>query len=118
MVFCIWRNRHAKPNLPVREDETPVYTWNQMYLNLCLTCSKDYIYRRNNDIVWKKFITALMKATPNSIGKVEIPLEDKSITFTATHLAEVQEIFKAQGWGRKAPERKPKLGKSIENQTE
>ena len=30
--------------------------------------------------------------------------------------AEVQEILKTQGWGRKSPKRVPKLGKSIEDQ--
>lgn len=97
---------------------TPAYAWNQMYLNLCLTCSKDYIYMRYNDIIWGGFIAAIMKADPNSAGKIEIPIGDKSITFTATHIAEIQEIFKTQGWGNKAPKRIPKLGKSVEDQTE
>ncbi len=43
---------------------------------------------------------------------------DETITFTATHLAEIQEIFKNQGWGAKAPKRKPVLGNSVDNEVE
>lgn len=99
-------------------EKTPAYAWNQMYLNLCLTCSKDYIFMRYNDIIWNDFITEIMKVNPTGAGKFEIPIGDSTITFTATHLAEVQEIFRVQGWGKKAPKRVPKLGKSIEDQTE
>ena len=33
-----------------------------------------------------------------------------------THIAEVQEILKTQGWGRKSPKRVPKLGKWYTNE--
>ena len=96
-------------------EKTPAYAWNQMHLNLCLNCSKDYTYMRNNNVIWNSFIDAIMEVDPESAGKIEIPIGDKSITFTATHIAEVQEIFKTQGWGEKAPKRVPKLGYSEED---
>ena len=99
-------------------EKAPAYAWNQMYLNLCLTCSKDYISMRYNDIVWGEFINAIMAVKPSTAGKFEVPIGNSTITFTATHIAEVQEILKTQGWGKKAPKRVPKLGKSIEDQTE
>lgn len=99
-------------------EKAPAYAWNQMYLNLCLTCSKDYISMRYNDIVWGEFINAIMAVKPSTAGKFEVPIGNSTITFTATHIAEVQEILKTQGWGRKSPKRVPKLGKSIEDQIE
>ena len=51
-------------------------------------------------------------------GRYDIPIGDQVISFTAAHLAEVQEIFKAQGWPDRTPKRMPKLGKSVEDQTE
>ena len=41
---------------------------------------------------------------------------DYGYAYFITHIAEVQEILKTQGWGRKSPKRVPKLGKSIEDQ--
>lgn len=93
-------------------EKNPAYAWGQMYLCLCLHCSKDYISLRNNDVVWGNFIDKIMSANVLGNGVIEIPIADRTIAFTATHLAEVQEIFKAQGWGDKAPKRKPRLGKS------
>lgn len=56
-----------------------------------------------------------MSVNPKGGGVVKIPIADKKIAFTATHLAEIQEIFKVQGWGNNAPKRKPILGKSTED---
>lgn len=36
--------------------KNPQYGWKQMYLSLCLECSKDYTLLRNNDTVWEPFI--------------------------------------------------------------
>ena len=94
-------------------EKLPAYAWSQMYLNLCLTCSKDYIELRNNDALWGQFIAGIMKTNPLSADHFDIRIGDSTITFTATHLAEVQEILKQEGWGNKAPKRKPKLGKST-----
>ena len=57
-----------------------------------------------------------MSTDVSTAGSFEIPIGDQTITFTAIHLAEVQEIFKNQGWGNNAPTRKPKLGSSVEDE--
>jgi hypothetical protein len=58
-----------------------------MYLSLCLKCSKDFILLRNIDSVWNDFIARILT---QNVENVEIPIGDKRITFTATHLAEIQ----------------------------
>ena len=87
-----------------------------MYLSLCLRCSKDYILLRNNEVVWRKFIDEIMSADAAEDGAIDISIDDRTISFTATHLAEIQEIFKTQGWGKNAPKREPKLGRSEGNE--
>ena len=97
-------------------EKLPAYAWSQMYLNLCLTCSKDYIELRNNNALWGQFIAGIMNTNPMNADCFDIRIGDSTITFTATHLAEVQEILKQEGWGKKAPKRKPKLGDSREDE--
>ena len=93
-------------------EKNPSYAWEQMYFSLCVHCSKDYILLRHSDVVWKNFISQIVSANVMESGVVEIPIADRIIAFTATHLAEIQEIFDAQGWGVTAPKRKPIMGKS------
>ena len=118
MSFC----QMCKKKYPKRYTERnsieklPAFAWAQMHLNLCLNCSKDYILRRNNDVLWNKFITAILSANPLGRGTVDIPIGDKTVTFTATHLAEVREILRTEGWGKNAPQRKPELGTSPEDE--
>lgn len=77
-------------------EKKPKYAWEQLYLCLCLKCSKDYVYLRNNDTIWKEFIRQIRYADVMESGVIEIPIGDRTITFTATHLAEIQEILKEQ----------------------
>ena len=97
-------------------EKNPAYAWEQMYLSLCLQCSKDYILLRNNNVIWKQFIDCIMNVDVLADSVFEIPIGGKTVTFTATHLAEIQEIFKNEGWGDKAPKRKPIKGKSIDDE--
>ncbi len=97
-------------------EKNPVYAWEQMYLSLCLNCSKDYILLRNNDIIWERFVREIMRANVLSGGVIDVPIGSDGIFFTATHLAEVQEIFKNEGWGANAPKRRPKLGTSADDE--
>ena len=87
-------------------------------MNLCLTCSKDYKLLRGNDVIWQQFVNGIMKADALSCGAVEIPIGGASIAFTATHIAEVQEIFRSEGWGEKAPVRKPIKGNSVDDEVD
>ena len=118
--FCQMCRRLTSRRYIERNDieRNPAYAWEQMYLCLCLNCSKDYILLRNNEEIWKQFLHRIMGADPMHSGIVEIPLGDGNITFTSVHLAEVQEIFKNEGWGEDAPKRKPKMGHSINDEDE
>ena len=72
----------------------PKFGWEQMYLCLCLTCSKDYTLLRNNKTIWKKFIEEIKNANVEDRENVEIEIGgSQSITFTGTHLAEIQAIL-------------------------
>lgn len=116
--FCQMCKRLTPHRYIERNDieRNPAYAWKQMYLNLCLNCSKDYKLLRNNEVIWQQFLSNIMRINPMTDGVFEVPIGGASITFTATHLAEVQEIFKTEGWGDKAPKRKPILGKSEKDE--
>ena len=73
---------------------------------------------KNNDTIWQQFVQSIMRANPLNEGSVEIKIGGESVTFTATHLAEVQEIFRNESWGGKAPKRKPVLGKTEDDEGE
>ena len=72
----------------------PRYYWEQTRVALCLECSKIFKGIRENDSVRNRFMEDLMKANAITDMPVEIPIGDRTITFTQTHLAEVQEILK------------------------
>jgi len=77
----------------------PDYYFRQLRVSLCLECSKKFEMLRNNVRVRKTFIEAIMKTQIyQDQGAVDIPIGDEEvITFTAKHLAEIQEIFYAKG---------------------
>lgn len=116
--FCQMCKRLTPKRYIERNDieKNPVYAWEQMHLNLCLNCSKDYKLLRNNEAVWRRFVKEIMAANVMHVGAIEIPIGEGSVTFTATHLAEIQEIFKNEGWGENAPRRKPILGRSVNDE--
>lgn len=76
--------------------KSPKYAWEQMYLSLCLNCSKDYILLRNNSEVWKKFIGNILNEDIEDEETVRIPIGNKELAFTAIHLAEIQAIFELE----------------------
>lgn len=75
----------------------PKYYWEQMQLNLCLKCSKDYILLRKEYSYYNEFIQNIRNADVESDDTVAISIGDKEITFTSAHLAEVQAILKIDG---------------------
>ena len=94
--FCqmcrkLYPNRYIERN---DIEKVPSFAWNQMYLSLCLQCSKDFVLMRNNNTIWERFIKDIKNANVLNVGIVQIIIGDRTITFTATHLAEVQEILK------------------------
>lgn len=73
--------------------KVPKYGWDQMYLSLCLKCSKDYMNIRNNEDKWADFIKNISEADVKDKEIVEVKIGNKTLWFTATHLAEIQTIF-------------------------
>ena len=57
----------------------------------------DYEISRNNKTIWKSFISDIMSVNPLNSGLYQIPLGNKEVYFTATHIAEVQEIIRVEG---------------------
>lgn len=76
--------------------KNPQYEWKQMYLSLCLECSKDYTLLRNDDTVWEQFINSIYAADIEDKETVEIPIGNKELTFTAVHLAEIQTVLELE----------------------
>jgi hypothetical protein len=76
--------------------KNPEYGWDQMYLNLCLNCSKDYILLRNNNSVWDKFTKNILASDVEDEETVYVSIGNKELAFTAIHLAEIQTILKLE----------------------
>jgi hypothetical protein len=93
--FCQMCRKSVSKSYIERNDimREPKYGWSQMYLSLCLKCSKDFVLLRNNEAVWKRFMEEIKSADVEDCGNVEVEIGNKTITFTATHLAEIQEIL-------------------------
>lgn len=73
----------------------PKFYFPQTRVALCLECSKLFEALRDNPKIREEYIKAICSADVSSAGKIEIPVgHENSLTFTATHLAEVQEILK------------------------
>lgn len=73
----------------------PSYYFHQTRIALCLECSKRFEALREKDDIREEYLKAIRGAIISQGGKEEIPIgHEVSLTFTATHLAEVQEILK------------------------
>lgn len=78
----------------------PKYFFTQTRVALCLECSKRFEAIRLPNFQKSKqggentFITAIRQTRIGSDGCVDIPIGNETIRFTATHLAEVQELLK------------------------
>ena len=79
----------------------PKYYFAQTRVALCLECSKLFEAIRLSNAQKSKlgeengFITAIKKAKIGVGGCVDIPIGKEKIRFTATHLAEVQELLRS-----------------------
>ena len=81
----------------------------------------DFDNQRNKEREYKLngyMIQLSMHAETSNVGILEIPIGDKSISFTATHLEEVQQILYNEGWREQAPKRQPKKEKSVLDEDE
>lgn len=80
---------------------TPKYYFPQTRVALCLECSKSFEAIRNahnrKHGEADSFVTAILEARIDDAGCVDVPIGKDTIRFTATHLAEIKEIFKSIG---------------------
>ena len=81
----------------------PKYYYPQMRIALCLECSKNFeIIRNSNAEIINKFIRSIMDIQIRDEGAISVNFAyGESITFTAKHLAEIQEIIKASPYAQK-----------------
>jgi hypothetical protein len=75
-------------------EHEPDYAWKYMQLCLCVTCSKDYRYLRENENTFRTFVSEILAADPDDYEPIIIPIANDEIHFTATHLAYIQEILR------------------------
>lgn len=98
LCFCqMCRMPKIKEYIEVNNIESlPEYFFAQLRIALCLECSKKFEAFRRNNTIRKEFlkrITEYIIYDDESIIDIPIGKED-TITFTAKHLAEIQEILK------------------------
>lgn len=97
LCFCqICRKTKTHKLIEVNNlEKEPKYYFPQMRITLCLDCSKYFEALRENDSKREKYIEAIKNVNIQNQGKIDIPIDqDTTLTFTATHLAEIQEILK------------------------
>ena len=98
MCFC-QMCRRVRPNkfIEVNNIEImPKFFFPQLRIALCLECSKKFESMRRKESTRLEFIKSINKTAISGEGKISVPIgrDDDSIMFTATHLAEIQEILK------------------------
>ena len=72
----------------------PKYYFPQLRVSLCLDCSKRFEAMRANDKIRTEFQENIKKAFIQNKGTMDVPIgNEDTVTFTAKHLAEVQEIL-------------------------
>ena len=72
----------------------PQYYFPQLRIALCLECSKRFESLRNNAAIRSEYIESIKRASIQNQGTVDVRIgHEDTITFTAKHLAEVQEIL-------------------------
>lgn len=73
----------------------PEYYFPQLRVALCLECSKRFKSFRQNEGIRRRYLEAIQGADTQDQEKVIIPVGmGETFTFTATHLAEIQEILR------------------------
>lgn len=78
-------------------EKYPKFHWEECGVALCLECSKRFEELREDNNVRERFHEAIKRANINSDRPIIIPIADEELTFSQSHLAEIQEILKEQG---------------------
>lgn len=76
---------------------SPKYFFPELRIALCLECSKRFESLRNNTTLRERFIESIRSAKHNGMGKLDVAIGSETITFTAAHLVEIQEILRQAG---------------------
>jgi hypothetical protein len=74
--------------------ENPKKELEQMNLSLCPNCASEYRQWRKDENLMSSFKTKILDANPEK--DIVIMLGEKTVKFTNTHLAEIQEILKLE----------------------
>ena len=77
-------------------EKLPKYYWEECGVVLCLECSKHFEELRARDDIRERFHDKIKEANVNVDAPIEILIGADTITFSQTHLAEIQEILKRQ----------------------
>lgn len=96
LCFCqMCRTPKLKSYIEVNNIEVlPEYFFSQLRITLCLECSKKFEALRRNDSIRNAFIESIREYDIYNEGNVAISIgNNDTITFTAKHLAEIQEIL-------------------------
>lgn len=71
----------------------PKFYWQECGVALCLECSKHFEELRENKTIHDRFINAIRKADSKQAKPIEVAIGNETITFSQTHIAELQEIL-------------------------
>lgn len=96
LCFCqMCKTPKPKVYIEVNNIESlPEYFFSQLSIALCLECSKKFEALRHNDSIRKAFLKRITEYVIYDEGTIEISIgSEDNITFTAKHLAEIQEIL-------------------------
>lgn len=77
-------------------EKSPKFYWEECGVVLCLECSKHFEELREKVDVRERFYREIKKANVLVDEPIEIPIAADLITFSQSHLAEIQEILKKQ----------------------
>jgi len=98
--FCqMCQSLKADRNIVVHNIEAkPKYYWPQMRIALCLECGKKFEMMRDKEEIHNAFLNDLCDAelSPYDEEPIAVEIGNEEIYFTATHLAEIQEILLLQ----------------------
>ena len=79
--------------------KTPDYYWEETGVALCLICSKRFEELRSNsnkNNIYNNFLNTLKNVNPMVNHPISIPIGIDNITFSQTHIAEIQSILNYQ----------------------
>lgn len=76
--------------------KSPKYHWTECGVSLCLMCSKRFEELRGNESVRKRFYNDIKRANVYVNNPITLKIGTNDIVFGQKHLAEIQEILKAE----------------------